>query len=497
MPSATLSRKSQSQDELEERSNLLAAAERSACHKRYSDFFKCAWHAIEPNDELVWNWHLDYLCGIYQAEIERIASKDPRADDTDLIVNIPPRSLKSNTTTVFLNAWAWTRWPHLKFIAASFSPSLAHDLSRKTMRLLESQWYRSLWPEVRIRYDRHGVAAFENTAGGFRKSVSVGSSLALGQGGDVIIADDPTDPKQAFSEPMLKRARDWWDQTYQNRLNDHHVGLRIIVMQRLHENDLTGYVLSKGNEKWRHIRIPGEDSYPISPPDLERNYSKGLFFPERFTRLDLAQFRKDYTSIGYANQIGQAPAPVEGAIYRKKWFKRFDKLPAGVEWSMQSWDLTFKKEGTSRVCGQVWASDGVKHFVKPVVCEKLGFVETKKAILRTSEEHPTAYGKLIEAKANGPAIIDDLERQVPGLIPVEKSKSKIENAQAASVAYEAGNVFVLEGEEGDAFIEEHLQFPRGKYDDQVDTANQYLIHAMESVFYAPVEIDSIRDERVY
>lgn len=479
--------------------SLLTAAERSACEKKYSDFLRCAWWICEPDTDLVWNWHLDYLCDLLQGEIERIAAGKPKT--RDIIINISPRSLKSYTTTVFLNAWTWTRWPQLRFITSSYSAELANQHAMKTRKVVESDWYRSHWP-VELSKDQNRVSIFENVRGGFRKAVGVGGTVT-GMGGDVIITDDPVNPLQAFSEPMLRRARDWWDLTFQNRLNDHHTGLRIIVMQRLHEEDPTGHVLNKNPLAWNHIRIPGELGYPVEPESLAENYEDGLFFPSRFNKLDLIDFKTTYGGIGYANQIGQSPAPADGAIFKKDWFNRFTTLPPIIKRYTMTCDLTFKgstggrdDKGIAFVALQVWATDGIDHYLADQTRRKMTFTETRAAILALRERWPQVYTILIEDKANGPAIMDDLRREVGGMVAVSKGAGKEENANAASPVFEAGHVFIPEGSMGDEFIAEHLSFPRGRYKDQVDACAQYIIREKKSYANTPIRVlPKLRGER--
>lgn len=334
-----------------------------------------------------------------------------------------------------------------------------------------------------MRRDQNKISTFENLHGGFRKAVGVGGSVT-GMGADFIIADDPINPKNAFSEVHLKRCRDWWDLVFQNRLNNHQIGLRIIVMQRLHERDLTGHVLGKRNKKWRLIRIPGENGFPIEPDHLRGKYKNGLFFPKRLTKEDLEKFKEDYGSAGYAGQIGQSPAPVDGDIFKKNWVSRYEELPK-MEFPLyrQSWDLSFKSgSNSSYVVGQTWVTDGTCHWLVDVVRRKMAFVETRKAMLAFFEKWPDVQVVLVEDKANGPGIIDDLKGEIPQIEAVGKSRSKEENAHAASVLFEAGKVFIPEGVIGDEFVNELLTFPHGAYDDQVDAATQYLIYAKQSYY---------------
>lgn len=450
----------------------LDEAEKFECERSYAFFFRAAWLVVEPESELLWNWHMDYLCDLLQKEIERIAAKKPKTQD--ILINIPPRALKSSIVTIFLNAWAWTRFPWLKFITGSYSADLANRHAMKTRMIIESEWYRSKWNVV-MRRDQNRVSIFENVHGGFRKAVGVGGGIA-GEGADVLLTDDPVNPAQSHSVAVIEGARDWWDMTFQNRLNDHRVGLRGIIMQRLADNDPTGHVLQKNPGAWKHICIPGEDSYPVKPEILKANYQSGLFFPERFSREDLKKFRIDYGGIGYANQIGQAPIPSEGAIYKKEHFLKRWKHPLPDFYRMaQSWDLTFTETGSSFVVGQVWGIAPPNLYLVHQVRAKMGYTSQVEAIQEMRRAYPQAIFTLVEQAANGFAVIETLRKTLSGIKPWPARGSKEARASATTQFWDAGNVYIPENADWvETYIAELMAFPRGTNDDQVDCTSQFL-----------------------
>lgn len=448
--------------------------EKIKCEKSYFQFFLCAWKVLEPNTPYVDNWHIKYLCDLLEGEVRRIASGARK--DQDLIVNISPRSLKSSLVTICLNAWAWTQWPELKIITASYASGLSHRHAMKTRLLIESEWYRGHWGKmVRLRRDQNRVSIFENIAGGFRKSVGVGGGVT-GEGADLLIIDDPIEPTKAYSPTLIQRCKDWWSHTAQNRLNNHKVGLRILVQQRLGVDDLTGFVLEQDLGGWRHLRIPGEASYEICPPELIDFYKDDLFFPERLGKEELEKMKLDYGTTGYANQIGQHPTPVEGAIFKKPWFmNRYDVLPEGHGVMIQTWDMAFKDHNTSSfVCGQVWAEHGKNYYLVDEIRAKLDFTESLKAVQQMLERHPLATRIYIEDKANGPAIISVLRKTIPGVYEFERKDSKVGIAQSVTYYWEEGRIFLPNKSWIEDWVKEHLDFPLTRYDDRVDCSSMAI-----------------------
>jgi predicted phage terminase large subunit-like protein len=471
--------------------------ERRRC-RDFSYFFRRAWFVIEPTTELVWNWHLDYLCEVLQQEAERIAAGQPKT--TDIIINVPPRTLKSKTVAVCLLAWVWSRWPGQKFLTASYDLSLALEHAVECRRLIQSVWYQDLFGHLfQMTGDQNVKSFYTNTATGYRIATSVGSA-ATGKGGDWNIVDDPLSAQQAESEVMRQKAIDWITRTMWTRLNDQSTGVRVIVMQRLHEDDPTGYLLRAQPDKWRHICLPASESDLISPPELRQEYRDRLLFPARLSWPVLLGLKAGLRAYGYAGQYDQNPSPLEGGMFKRHLWSfwkpagmelpavsykvdgrmetcRVVDLPDTFDSMVSSWDAAFKdKKESDYVAGSVWAERGAYLFVLDMVKGQWSFSETIKRIFAFSQAHPRSSAVLIEDKANGPAIVDMMSKVIPGLQEFNPgSNSKTDRAQPLSRRQEAGQVFLPHPAIAawvNDWIEEYAGFPNMKNDDLVDSGSQ-------------------------
>lgn len=458
----------------------LAQVNKAIAEAEYYDFLLQAWPVVEPTTPLENNWHIKYLCDILQYEIERIAKGQPK--DKDIIINIPPRSLKSTITTVMLNAWAWARWPHLKFIGASYGGDLAVELSTKTRRLLESDWYRRNWGDmVKFADDQNQKARYENTAGGVRKSVGVGSGLT-GSGADCILIDDPLSPLDANSQAARDEHITWFKETAYSRLNDQTRGLRVVIMQRLHEEDLTGWLLRNQPDKWRHICLPATDEYPIAPEEVRANYKDGLFFPSRFSRPVLTDAKTTMGIYGYSGQMGQSPVPAGGGIFKRDWFKRYRELPGKIHGYIWSWDTAGKTgEENDYSVGGLWALHDTGYYLVKVIRQRLEYPDLRRAVEDEFNAHRT-NAVLVEDKSSGQAVLQDLKRSTD--LPIigrmtkgdkHATQDKVTRAHLASPTVEAGKVHIPEAAPWVAdYISELTMFPNGAHDDQVDMTTQFI-----------------------
>ena len=211
-------------------------------------FIKKAWSTIEPNRYFYDNWHIDAISDHLQAVVQ--------GDIKRLIINIPPRHMKSISVSVALPAWTWTLDPSKKFLFASYALSLSIRDSVKCRRLIESPWYKSYFGEMfELTSDQNQKQRFENDKTGIRIATSVDGALT-GEGGDIILVDDPHNVREAESGIVREAVLDWWNQAMQTRLNDPKNGAFIIIMQRVHENDLTGHILANEYDDWEHLCLP-------------------------------------------------------------------------------------------------------------------------------------------------------------------------------------------------------------------------------------------------
>ena len=471
---------------------LLQEKRKRELEASFYEFVKDAFEVIHHDEELVDNWHIKYLCGVLQLEVERIVAGIPKTND--LIINVPPRSLKSFITTICLPVWMWLKKDTLKFIGASYSASLSIEHNMKSRRIVESEWFKERWPHIQLAKDQNTKSEFENSAGGNRRATSTGGAIT-GSGADIIAIDDPTNPKLARSEVERKNANVFHDETLSTRSNDPAVGLFIIIMQRLHEDDLTGHVLKKElietedgefieadtADEYQHICIPGELTKDVKPKSLEKYYVDGLMFPKRFTKAYLKKLKKRLGSFGYAGQILQSPSPDAGGIFKKDYWSRYHRLPQKFERIISSWDCTFKGLATSDfVACTVWGCVGPDRYLLHVFSKKMGFVDTISAMLRINQQFKVEKC-VIEDKANGSAIIEVLKKRVQGIIPFEPgSRSKEERAYSVEPQLEAGNVYLpinaIATFDVDAFIDECAKFPNGEHDDIPDSVTMGLIY---------------------
>lgn len=445
-------------------------ADRAVLEGDLLGFVRAAWPILEPQRPIVENWHHAYLAehltAVYRRELLR------------LIVNVPPRHTKSRLAAVLWPCWCWAQEPGSAWIFGSYSAGLAtrHSLDRRAV--LSSAWYQTRWgDQVTFAADQNLKAEYENTARGAMVATSVGGTV-FGLGADCVVVDDPHNPEQALSETERETAARWFNQQLMTRLNDPATGAIVVIMQRLHQADLTGQLLEQGG--WEHVVLPAEAEepervvFPISGRVHERP-AGGLLWPERFSETVLAEQRQRLGSWGYAGQYQQRPTPLSGGILRRAWWKFYDEAPASFDDMCASWDCAFKDtRGADYVVGQVWGRKGADKYLLDQVRGRMAFPATIAAIRALAAKWPEATAKLVEDKANGPAVIDTLKHEVPGLIAVTPEGGKVSRAQAVSPEIEAGNVYLPHEPWVEAFIDECAAFPSGRHDDQVDAMTQAL-----------------------
>ncbi len=456
---------------------LLREIAREKAERTLPAFIEQAWAVIEPGTPYVDNWHIhligEYMQAINQGQIKR------------LIINIPPRNMKSIEATVCYPAWTWTKAPEKRFIKVSYADTLSRKHNILTRDIITSPWYQENWGDMfSLKDDVNRQNEFKNSAQGFMFSTSIGGTLT-GEGGDVIIIDDPQDPLQANSIAERETVISFFQNKLQTRLNDPENGVIILIMQRLHEKDLTGYILSE-RLGYEHLRLPATAhertviTFPISKKQIVREEGD-ILNPKRFSRKVLDDLKRTMGSVQFAGQFDQSPVPDEGIIFKREWLnKTFRELPAGAT-IIQSWDLPFKNSEVSAKCaGIVMARKGAELFILDCVNDKMSFVDSVTAIKDLTRKHPKARGKVVEDKANGPAIIDFLKKDVPGMIAFNPRGSKEDRALSVAPYFEAGNVYFLEGAPWAGDLREDLRkFPNGTYKDTVDATVQAILYLMD------------------
>lgn len=287
----------------------------AVCRTRLSAFLHKSFNILEPGTDYEYNWHIDciseHLEASYRGEIKR------------LIINIPPRSLKSFSVAQAYPAWAMGKDPSHKFIMASYAYSLAEDNVRKCRTIMRDAWYKDTFPGTIISADQDQKHHFETTQGAMYYGAGLGGTLT-GKGADTILLDDPLNPKEAMSDTIRASAISEVRSTLFSRFNDKRTGRFILIMQRLHEMDTTGDLLRDGG--YVHVKLPAIAYKPVHVSlggmdwFMEPNQ---LLFPKRLTAEILEQTRKDMTELHFAGQMLQEPVPVGGGEFKEAWMNTY------------------------------------------------------------------------------------------------------------------------------------------------------------------------------
>ena len=392
-----------------------------------------------------------------------------------LIVSMPPRHGKSELVSRYFPAWYLGTFPDKRIILVSYEADFAATWGRKARDLLEEHG-PSLFG---IRVSGTSSAAnrwdIEGHEGGM---VTAGVNGPItGKGADIGIIDDPVkNDQEAMSATYQERAYEWYKSTFRTRIQ--RDGAIILIMTRWHENDLAGKLLAaqeEEGEKWEIVSLPAiaEDDDPLG-----RELGQPLC-PDLFSKDALESIKKAVGSYWWASLYQQRPSPAEGGIFKRNWWQYYRRVPDRFDEIIQSWDMTFKDTKTADyVVGQVWGRKGADKYLLDQVRDRMDFPATVQAVRNLSAKWPQAKVKLVEDKANGPAVIATLKKEISGLIPVEPQGSKESRAWAVSAEVEAGNVYLPDPSIAPwvhDFVEECAAFPNGANDDQVDAMSQALM----------------------
>ena len=398
------------------------------------------------------------------------------------IINLPPRTLKSHAASVAFPAWLLGHHPSMQIICASYGQDLADKHARDCRTLMSSSFYRKLFPRTVLSAEKTSVNDFMTTAQGFRMSTSVGGVLT-GRGADVIILDDILKPDDALSETRRRAANDWYFNTLLSRLNSKENGIIIIVMQRLHQEDLVGEVLER--EHWDVLSLPAiaeeNELYPISGPLWNGFFTRKAgeaLHPERDSVATYRSIRETIGDYNFKSQYQQNPISIEGGLIKRDWLRYYEELPKNFRYVLQSWD-TANKNGDANdysAC-TTWGLCERKFYLLDVYRKRMNYPQLKRAATELwNRFKPNKL--LIEDKSSGTSLIQELKSA--GVYSVEPyvpppGSDKYYRTSAQSVKFENGRVFLPKQASWlDDYIGEITAFPGGKYDDQVDSTSQAL-----------------------
>ena len=476
------------------------------CEDNLHNYIKHAWEIIEPATEFKSNWHIEYIAEhlelVEEGHIKR------------LLINMPPRNTKSIVATVMYPTWSWIKSSHKKFISLSYSNALSkkHNMNRRDIIL--SPWYQNNWGDrFSIKDDKNTQTVFENNKQGFMFSTSITGALT-GEGSNVIIIDDPHNPQGAESDAERETAVTFFKQTLPSRLNDKKKGAIIVIMQRLHEQDVSGHILAK-DSGYVHLNLPAIAEkktiiyFPKSDQVIVREEGD-ILNPKREDKAELDQLKRDMGSYAFAGQYQQNPTPSEGGTFKKHWWKFWQypgqnlppisvKVPykgkdgtekykddliypvdlPTPEQQFQSWDLAFKDtKGSDFVASGIWNKVQANHYLIDLLEMRLSFTETLAHFRKMTNKYPHTTRKLVEDKANGPAVINMLKNEIAGIIAYNPgSDSKLSRAEAVTHIVESGNVYLPHPNIAswtNDFIDRCAKFPKVTNDDIIDQMSQYL-----------------------
>ncbi len=444
-------------------------------------FVEKVFHTLTPGVPYVHNWHVDAICAYleacYYGEIKR------------LIINVPPRSLKSICASVALPAWILGKDPTKRVVVASYSNELMVKHSNDCRMVMENYWYRAAFPSTYLSPFKNTQTEFATTKGGYRLGASVGGTLT-GRGGNFIIIDDPLKPEEALSNSARARVNQWYGNTLYSRLDNKEEDVIILVMQRLHRDDLTGLLMEQGG--WEYLKIPAiaEESrhfhtrYPFSKKDAHHMREGEVLHPARESRATLDVLKREVGSYNFASQYLQQPVEPEGNVIKWEWFQRYTELPhVAPQQIIQSWDTASKVRDASdySVC-TTWHIYADGYYLVEVLREKWEFLELKKQVIAQATAHQPQM-ILMEDKGSGTQLIQTLKKETKlPIVPVVPKLEKLVRVYNQAPKMEAGKVFLPSkaawlGE----FATEVQAFPYARHDDQVDSMAQALEHGMRAL----------------
>jgi predicted phage terminase large subunit-like protein len=454
---------------------------RAMLREEFYSFVQKVFETVSPRDVFSRNWSIEAVCHAITRVID--------GENTRLIINIPPRNLKSICASVALPAFVLGHDPTKRIICVSYSDELAKKFANDCRAVMKSEWYRGLFPNSIIDKAKDTETEFRTTKRGYRLATSVGGTLT-GRGGDLIIIDDPIKPQDAQSKPVREKCIQWYENTLLSRLDDKQRGGIILVMQRLHMDDLSGHLLPKGG--FEHLCLPAiaeqKETIPLGNGHVHVREIEDVLDPVREPLSALETLRNGMTPLVFSAQYQQRPIPLAGNLIKRDWIKYYDagNVPweAG-EYHVTSWDTAMKSsELADYSVGTVWTvqESARRIYLIDLVRGRFEFPELVAAAVKLHQKwdfrNPKRNHKLIiEDKGSGTSLIQALKSERIYHYPYNLGVhgDKLMRLEAQTVYFANGIVrFPKQAPWLDQLLEELLAFPGVKHDDQVDSISQAL-----------------------
>jgi predicted phage terminase large subunit-like protein len=457
-------------------------------------FAQAVFNRVSPNADYTHNWHIDCICehlmACYRKEITR------------LIINIAPRSMKSILCSVAFPAWVLGQNPKEQIINASYARSVSNKFSLDTRNIIQSEFYKTIFPNTKLAPDQNEKSKFMTTERGHRLAASVGSAVTA-EGGNILLVDDPLNPQQASSEVERATANEWFSSTFYSRLNDKRPGkgVIIVIMQRLHQNDLTGHLLKEGG--WDHLCLPAvnDRTRTITIGNFTKEWKEGELLNSILLTDDaLEKTKQSMGSIAFAAQYMQRPTPKEGAIFRTSWWQLWKgNRPPKSKYIIQIYDTAFgTKQSNDYSARTTWSifEDEETGLDNIILMERwqqrVDFPSLKQEAFESCRKYKPDL-ILVENKASGQPLIDEMRRMRLPVRAIKRdstSGDKIARAHMSTPSFEQKAVWVpaILIDENDQepywrplkwaqeIINECAMFPNGEHDDLVDTVIDAVLY---------------------
>jgi predicted phage terminase large subunit-like protein len=446
----------------------------AACRRDLVSFVRKMFHVLNPSARFHMNWH---ICAIaYYLEQVRLG-KIKR-----LIITVPPRSLKSIMCSVAFPAFVLGHDPTKRLIVASYSADLAIKHGNDFRKIVNSAEYHGIFPGMRISAMKDTQTEVVTTLNGFRLAISVDGALT-GRGGDIIIIDDPIAALAAVSQKSREHVANWYFNTLLSRLDDKQNGAIVLVMQRLHEDDLVGVQL-RGSDAWTVLSLPAiaqqDEEIPIGNGQVHFRRAGDVLHPEREPREVLESLRAQLGPEIYSAQYQQRPVPPGGVMIKRAWLRRYDQLPQSGQ-VIQSWDVANKQgeENDYSVCS-TWRIYDKRYYLIDLLRGRFDFPTLRTKVSQQAKLHKASQ-ILIEDAGFGTALIQELKTAHFSVVGVKPEYDKKIRMALQSAKFENGQVFFPKEAPWLRDLEDELfAFPNGRHDDQVDSISQALGHKIAS-----------------
>jgi len=427
-----------------------------------------SFETLNPGTEFLDSWYIDYL--------SEILCEAVRGNLKRIIINLPPRFLKSHIITTAFPAWLLGISATNRIIAASYSQALSNKLSVDTKLIMESDWYKAMFPDTQIYKKQNEKKKFMTTKNGFRFATSSGGTI-IGEGGDFLIIDDPHHPAQVRSKYQRDKLFDWFDKSFLTRLNNQEKGVVIVVMQRLHANDLSGYLLAKPKSKWNVFALPiiEEDDKTYKVGKYQYSRQKGELLNEKLMNLEaINDMQCELGDIVFTTQFMQKPVSSSGNIIKPDKLVYYDHLPIKFDVIIQSWDpaAVVSSKADYSACVTLGVFNQMIYVID-IFRERLSYSQLKAMVVEKYKDYKPLI-VLIENKMSGHALISELLQEY--LMPVSGVDPKIDKVtrflsisgmfDSKKVVLPKSHPLIVD------FINELTSFPESEHDDMVDSLSQ-------------------------